>query len=403
MDMLFTGNDALFAQMDSLNNDESHFQSSNDICTPMGCVKEMVDAVPASFWRQKGLRILDSCCGNGNFHAYIKTKTDLGNLYFNEINDDRIANVEKIFGKHINLTKQDFLSFDDVEQFDMVVANPPYAMITDGKRASKNHNLARPFIQKALDITKQGGLILFIVPDNWMSFSDRNTLPAQISQYQLLHLDIHGAKKWFPKIGSSFTWFLLKKTPNTKPFIIKNHYGKCDKVEARLDKGVSFIPLYYSSAVRSLMRKTIYAKGEKHLVETTSDLHRYTKAKLIKDNKDAKHQHKLIHTFRQTAWGSRPHKYQNGWKVFLCLSGYYETMIDNCGMTQSVAFIRCKSKQAAEKLRRELDNPLYRAINNLTRYGNFNNIRIMQNFPRLADVCLNKKEQEIVNYFGSIK
>ena len=47
-----------------------------------------------------------------------------------------------------------------------------------------------------------------------MSLSDRNVLPAALSRYQFLHLNIHGAKRYFQKIGSSFTWFLLQKKPN---------------------------------------------------------------------------------------------------------------------------------------------------------------------------------------------
>ena len=61
----------------------------------------MVDVIPQSFWGKKDLKILDSCCGNGNFHAYISTKTNLKNLYFNEINSARIANVKKYFGPDI--------------------------------------------------------------------------------------------------------------------------------------------------------------------------------------------------------------------------------------------------------------------------------------------------------------
>jgi len=45
-----------------LNFDESHFVNSNDICTPIDCVKEMVDSIPSSFWENKNLKILDSCC-----------------------------------------------------------------------------------------------------------------------------------------------------------------------------------------------------------------------------------------------------------------------------------------------------------------------------------------------------
>jgi type I restriction-modification system DNA methylase subunit len=111
---------------DELNQNKDHFTNSNDICTPIDCVKEMVDSVPNNFW-QKDIKVLDSCCGNGNFHAYINTKTELSNLYFNEINLKRVDNLITYFGEDINLTTKDFLEFEDKEQYDMVVSNPPYA------------------------------------------------------------------------------------------------------------------------------------------------------------------------------------------------------------------------------------------------------------------------------------
>lgn len=372
----------------------------------MGCVKEMVDSVPNELWERKNLRVLDSCCGNGNFHAYIQTKTPLKNLYFNEINEDRIRNARKFFGDNINLTQKDFLRFgglfDNPAKFDLVVSNPPYARFTEGKRASKNHNLSRAFIKKAISITKDGGYILFIAPDNWMSFSDRNILPRLMSQYQFHRLNIHGAKKWFPKVGSSFTWFLMQKIPNQGKFVIENHYKKHDVTEAKLDRGIDFIPLYYSDTVRKLINKTIYAQVPKYEVETTSDLHRTTKKEVISTTEDREHPYRLIHTPKQTVWSARPHKYQRGWKVFLSLSDRYGTFIDNCGMTQSIAFIRCKSKSEASRTSRELNSPIYRAINNLTRYGNFNNVRVLQRLPRMEYIQLTKSENELVRYFAGV-
>ena len=37
----------------ALDKDLSHFSNSNDICTPIECVKEMVDTIPMSFWEKK--------------------------------------------------------------------------------------------------------------------------------------------------------------------------------------------------------------------------------------------------------------------------------------------------------------------------------------------------------------
>jgi tRNA1(Val) A37 N6-methylase TrmN6 len=46
-----------------------------------------------------------------------------------------------------------------VQQYDLIVANPPYAkLLENGKRASKNHNLIKVFIEKTLEQLKPNTL-----------------------------------------------------------------------------------------------------------------------------------------------------------------------------------------------------------------------------------------------------
>ena len=54
-------------------------------------------------------------------------------------------------------------------------------------------------------------------------------------------------------------------------------------------------------------------------------------------------------------------------------------------MTQSIAFIRCNEKEEAEVYKSILDHDLYKFLNNICRWGNFNNIRILQSFPIPTD------------------
>lgn len=395
------GYDNLKKFLDKLNFEQYHFVNSNDICTPMGCVEEMVNSIPNEFWRNKNLKILDPCCGNGNFHAYITQKTLLKNLWFNDINKKRLNNVKKIFGESSNIIEKDFLTFEDKEEYDLVVANPPYAKFTNGIRTAKNHNLSRDFILKALNVTKKNGYILFIVPDNWMSYADSNKVPEILSNYQFIHLNIHGAKKWFPKVGSSFSWFLLQKSPNKRTFTVDNNY-KLKRIEkAKVDAGTRYIPLYYSNIVKSIIDKTINTDEPKYKVETSSNLHKYTQKKIISEIKDNEHPYKLNHTPSQVVWSARPHIYQDGWKVFISLTNQYGTFLDNCGMTQSIAFIKCSSKQEAEKISKQLNNKLYVFLNNITRYGNFNNIRILQNFPIHKNFWLTNEEENFINKFNN--
>ena len=388
-------------QLDELNGDLSHYKNRNDICTPMDCVEEMVNVIPESFWQTKDLKILDCCCGNGNFHAYIQSKTHIDNLYFNEINEDRIKNLIKIFGDKINLTKKDFMIFSQDEKYDMVVANPPYAYYTpDGKRAAKNHNLSRLFIEKALKITKDNGYILFIAPNNWMSYSDRNILPQTLSKYQFLHINIGGAKKYFKNVGSSFTWFLLKKSPNKQECTIENFYKIKDKVKVKIEENSPFIPLYYNDITQKIIKKIVLDESPKYKIETTSDLHRTTKSFMLSPNKDDLFKYKIWHTPTQQIWSKVEHKYQKGYKVFISLTNQYKSFVDDGGMTQSIAFILCADESDAIKIKNELDNPIYKFVAAITRYGNFNNIRVLQNLTTLENVKMTKEVLDFVSKFN---
>jgi len=373
---------------DVLNKDQTLVKTSNDEPTPIACVEEMVSKVPETFWQKKNLRILDPCCGCGNFFVSIFQKlrqyhdAPIDVLHFNEINEERVGVVKSIFGDDINMTQQDFTTYETPYDFDMIVANPPYArLLPNGKRAAKNHNMIGAFINKSLELLRPGGLLLFITPDNWMSYADRNEIARKLTERQILHLDIHRSKKYFPKVGSSFTWYLVENKPHYKATAVEGiwkgqEYSSKMQIETR-----SFIPLYWTNEVQNIFLKTIDADNRKVCVETSSDLHKYTKKDLISAERQGEFQHKLIHTPTQIVWSSRPHKWQDGWKVFIPTTSYYKPFVDNCGMTQSIAFVRCESKAAAERLAETLSHPLYKFLNDVCRYGNFNNIRVLQRFP----------------------
>jgi len=377
---------------DNLNKDKKLVVTTNDEPTPITCVEEMISKIPESFWKNKNIKILDPCCGCGNFPFVIYYKllkyhyredilTNM--LYFNDLNMDRINVMQKIFDHNLNIYNEDFLEINITENFDLIVANPPYAkLLPNGKRASKNHNLIGLFIKKSLEILKPNGLLLYITPDNWMSYADRNTLICDLTNLQIVYLNIHIAKKYFKKIGSSFTWYLIENTPSYKPITIEGIWNKNvykDFVDSEERK---YIPLYYNKTIQSILHKTIDNKTlQKFDVKTSSDLHKYTKKTLISSVQDEIYKYKLIHTPKQTVWSSRPHKYQDDFKVFISTTSYYGTIVDNCGMTQSIAFIICKDEIDAKNISSVLNHPMYKFINNICRYGNFNNIRILQKFP----------------------
>ena len=390
-----------------LNKDRTLFKTTNDEPTPLDCCKEMLDKIPHEFWNNKELKILDPCAGYGNFEIILyqilsslyTTAHILENMItFNEINEERISLIEKIFLKdkyNLNVTNIDFLKYPEDTKYDLQIANPPYAKFCETtdengntilKRASKNHTLVRDFIEKSLTICKEGGFIVYIVPNNWMSLADRNTIIKTLTQYQFHHLDIGTSKKYFPKVGSSFTYFILEKTPFYKQFKIDCLYNKKLYSSLVQSQQRDFIPLCYNNVIQSILNKVL--QGEKKFnIETTSDLHKYTKRHLINTTQTEEFKYKLIHTDKQTVYSKRPHKYQEGYKVFISTTGSWNIFIDNCGMTQSIAFIRTTSQDQAIKIKEILNNKIYIFINNICRWGNFNCVRILQrlSYPEIEN------------------
>lgn len=395
-----------------LNLDKSTYKSSNDEPTPIACVNEMIDKIPCELWKKNDLSILDPCCGNGNFALpvlyklleYHDKKNVLENmLEFNDINETRLDNVKRIFCSDtydLQVSSYNYLEHNTDKKYDLIMANPPYAKILEnGKRASKNHNLIKDFVEKAMSQLKPDGYLLFITPDNWMSYADRNVLIEVLTSLQIVHLDIHTAKKYFKKIGSSFTWYIIQNCLYYKPMQVsgiwknKTYNGNVPSGQRR------YIPLIYTKEIQSILKKTVDNSNlTKFKIETSSDLHKYTKASLISATPCDVYKYKLIHTPSQTVYASRPHKYQNGYKVFISTTDKYKVFVDDCGMTQSIVFIRCLDEEQAKKYVHILQHPLYVFVNNICRWGNFNNIRILQSFP-IPDIDYSGDEMEIYNYF----
>ena len=389
------------AYFDNLNKDLTHFNSSNDICTPLGCVKEMVDAIPQELWERDQLTVLDPCAGNGNFPAYLALKTNPKNIVCNEINPIRIKNLKQYFQDvPITIIEEDFFSFPNEEKYDLIVANPPYAKFTvNGQRAAKNHTLSRDFLKKAIQLTKTNGYLVFILPDNWMSYADRNDLPQILTQYQILTLNIGEAKHWFPGVGSSFTYFVIKKITNDQSIPTKIISTKGTNFTV-IDKGIPCIPLEYNDIIKNLFNKVVFNENPKYLVQTSSNLHRTTKKQFLSNTQDESHPFRIIHTPNQTVWSSKPHIYQEGWKVFLPTTTYYHPFVDNdCGMTQSIAFILCENETEARQICNDISLPIYKTIVDLTRYGNFNNQRILQHLSLLSTFQLTEEEINFVNSY----
>jgi SAM-dependent methyltransferase len=414
-----------------LNKDKgkSTFCTKNDESTPIELVSEIIAKIPQELWARPDLAILDPCCGNGNFalpiyfHLLQHARTPaqiLQAIYMTDINTSRLANVLSVFGSADitpNVQQCDFMTthetlirkfgeFGFPAAYDLIIANPPYAKLdADGKRSAKNHNMIRPFVLQCISLLKPRGVLSLLIPDNWMSKSDRNDLCLTLTDtMQIVHLDIHTAKRHFKCVGSSFTWFVAIKQndPVGQTMTVSGVWRGRNYVDQNVPCMIrSYIPLLYDSTVQRILGKTIECVGEERIGAAVScELHRTTRKALLSDCPTGLFCHRIVHTPKQTLWSSKAHGLQGRVKIFISITDKYSVWVDAgiSGMTQAVMYVLCGSVAEAECLSAQLSHPIFVFLNNICRWGKFNNIRVIQSFPKLPVGLVD--EVGIFGHFG---
>lgn len=344
----------------------------DDLSTPIQCIKVMLDYVPEELWKRKFLKVLDPCCGNGNFGAVAQFKTNMDNIYFNELNTNRFLKTKKILNPK-NISNLDaFQLFKNKEKYDLIMANPPYS---GGK--NKNKSISKKFIEGSIDILNEDGYLCFITPNNWMSFNNNNlTLKRLLNEGQFIVID-NDAKKFFPRVGSSFTIFVWKKTSKILKTYVKNNYLIKDTQKVTIPNNIPFLPLYLSSEIISIVMKSFLQ--ERNIFNYRCDLHNWTKKKCLSDEKDRIFKYPTIHTARKTRYATFKQDIYNKWLIIFPLSTYFVPYIENRkNVTQSVGYIEFDTKYKAKKFLEKLKTDYIKVLVHISRFGNFNNLKLFK-------------------------
>lgn len=152
--------------------------------TPTSVVKKLVGNL--DIHRGDEVRILDPCCGTGNFLLQLPdgippenifgNDTDSISIYLTRINLALKYRFQETEVLYHNFTIQDYLLDYDKTAFDFVIGNPPWGFLfTPEQRKSldreyctckgKNPESYDLFIEKAIKSVKQNGIVSFILPE----------------------------------------------------------------------------------------------------------------------------------------------------------------------------------------------------------------------------------------------
>ena len=365
-------------------------KSRDDICTPMDCVELMVNYIPNELWCRENLKVLDPCCGYGNFPAYLKTKVSSDFIYCNELSFERYNKCKELLNLK-NITNQDFFEFKNKETFDLIIANPPYS-----GGGNKNRSISNEFIKHSLSLLKDKGYLCFITPNNWMSYNNNNnTLKALLDNGSFLVID-NDVKKYFKGVGSSFTVFVWQKGVFNHKTFVKNNYIIKDEQFVSIPKDIKFLPLYLSNDILSIFKKCLSL--DRNTFNYRCDLHRTTQKSKISDTKELNFVYETIHTPSKTCYSTFKQDIYDKYLVIIPLSTYFKPYIKhNVNVTQSVGYVAFDTEQEAKDFKNILDLDYVKVIVNLTRYGNFNNIMVLKHLKFDKNIYFTNDEIYILN------
>jgi len=207
-------------------------------------------------------KVLDPCCGSGQFLIYFLKFTKPENIYGYDMDEIavKLARINLLFYSkkefEPNIFYLDFLTSKIDKKFDVIATNPPWGAYFDDKYKKilktiypkiSSYESFSYFIFKSLDILKDNGILDFILPYSIINVQTHKDIRNIILKYNILELkDLkHPFKgvmsrvirlKLEKKVGyKSFEYFLLNKTE-------KNILNKIEKfnnfLEAEFGLGI---------------------------------------------------------------------------------------------------------------------------------------------------------------------
>lgn len=172
--------------------------------------------------------VLEPACADAPFlRAFAGRYGGTHTLTGVEINPDSLQGALRLLPS-ATFHEADFLLWDTEERFDIIIGNPPYGIIGDGShypihllkerkaqyRARSStwrgkYNIYGAFIERAVNLLKPEGKLVFVVPASWLVLDDFQALRAFLAQMGRVRVFYLG--RVFPKRNVSAVVLVLER------------------------------------------------------------------------------------------------------------------------------------------------------------------------------------------------
>jgi len=409
---------------------EKHFKPSieeekenAEIPTPRKLVDEMDSTIPKEFFMTPK-KVVDLCCGKGTFQLDLFDKfwVGLSNfipdeyerckiimtecIYFADKNETNVLITHILLKNHVesycgispdyqfnyyvgNSLELNIKKEWNVENFDLVIGNPPYETRDKNGITKGGTNLYSQFINYAINIIKENGYLLYITPISWLSPSTNSQSGGDLLhnvflKYDLLFLNLNECKKHFNK-GSSFSYYLIQKSITKCITRVKSEYKKqiiVSEIDFKEYKNMPFLPVHITADTIKLVNDVINKSNDKLKISRfrTLDTSNKSGKKHLQKNKTDIFKYITYHTSKTTFYSDIKQPNYEKFRILLNMSGYLKpSIVNECNTTESKFYIEYDDINLLNEILIMLNNENIKNYLELCKYSGFNSRIVLEN------------------------
>ena len=295
---------------------------------------------------------------------------------------DRISyNAFKAMGCNVTLFDRGQGFLESNMKFDVIVGNPPFT----AEHSAKRWTLWPKFINHSFDnLSHSNTIIAMVTPTSWMG---GGPLFQKFMRYGVsANLD---PGKYFVQQGSTFSYWFMKKTPQTGNFIITS-----GGVDYAINRDVTWLPQSITKESLSINQKVFFDWTDKFHFNRTCEYH--TSDKKWQTNNG---QYEIFHTLAQTIRTNVKAQDIASYKVMFTLSGYSKPVVkNNTGCSQAAAYMIIPAQHAANS-DTVFNTKFYQYLINMNKWSGWNDLKVLKNLPAV-DLSRSWTDVDLYSHFN---
>jgi len=266
------------------------------------------------------------------------------------------------------------LKGDIMKKFSVVLGNDPYQgvnEVAEDRVQPKNHSLWSDFLEWSFEVVEEGGTVVKVSPDSWMSPTHAGFKTFKKKQLVYANLD---CSEHFPGVGSSFTWWIAKNSPvteNTKLNTIDFNFNDFDYIPRNPEQSLS------------IHKKVMMSDLPKLSIKTDTTCH--SSKSHVRKEQTSEFCFPLLHTNAQTRYSNVKSKFHDNLKVFWTYSGYFipRKNYGDIGHTECAGCVIANNEYEVECYYSMMNSKLYKFIIETGKWSGFINGKVVNQLPKL--------------------